>query len=55
MGVVSCRMLFEPCSYGCGLPMTAAVAATAVEAATTVEATTAAHGAAVEAAADRYM
>jgi hypothetical protein len=42
MGVVSCLMLFGPFSYGCGLPMSAAVAAASVEAATTtVEAATA--------------
>ncbi len=55
MDVVSCSVLFEPCSYGCGLPMSAAVAAAAVKATTTVEATTAAHCAAAEAAADCYM
>jgi hypothetical protein len=61
MGVVSCSVLFEACSYGCGLPMAAAVtAATTVEAATaavdssaTVEAATATHRATAETAANR--
>jgi len=55
MGVMSCLMLFEPFSYGCGLPMAAAVAAASVEAATTttVEAATAVHCTAAEPAANR--
>jgi hypothetical protein len=53
MGVVSCLMLFEPFSYGCDLPMAAAVTAASVEAATTtVEAATAVNRSAAEAAAD---
>jgi hypothetical protein len=40
MGVVSCLMLFERFSYGCGLPMAAAVTATTVEAATAVHCAT---------------
>jgi hypothetical protein len=65
MGVVSCLVPFEPCRYGCGSAMAATVAATSVEATTTTTTTTveaaaahrstAAHCAAVESTADRYV